>query len=94
VSLVNDVSFNVFVTQVNLSLTNRVSLGTVFAVTGGLAAPALAAGIGGLASLTGAGTASSTAILAVLATFKAGKFNSYFHPGDKSDLKFCDWSFQ
>lgn len=50
------------------------SLGTVFAVTGGLAAPALAAGIGGLASLTGAGTASSTAILAVLATFKAGRF--------------------
>lgn len=50
-----------------------ISLGTVFAVTGGLAAPALAAGIGGLASLTGAGTASSTAILAVLATFKAGK---------------------
>lgn len=48
------------------------SLGTVFAVTGGLAAPALAAGLGGLATLTGAGTASSTAILAVLATFKAG----------------------
>jgi len=40
-----------------------------------LAAPALAAGIGGLASLTGAGTASSTAILAVLATFKAGISN-------------------
>ena len=54
-----------------------VSLGTVFAVTGGLAAPALAAGIGGLASLTGAGTASSTAILAVLATFKAGELISY-----------------
>lgn len=48
------------------------TLGTVFAVTGGLAAPALAAGIGGLASLTGAGTASSAAILTVLATFKAG----------------------
>eukprot|EP00804_Cyclotella_cryptica_P000429 CCRYP_020670-RB/>CCRYP_020670-RB protein AED:0.04 eAED:0.04 QI:330/0.85/0.75/1/0.57/0.5/8/1053/1250 len=48
------------------------TLGTVFAVTGGLAAPALAAGLGGLATLTGAGTASSTAILAVLATFKAG----------------------
>ena len=48
----------------------------MFAVTGGLAAPALAAGIGGLASLTGAGTASSTAILAVLATFKAGKRNT------------------
>jgi hypothetical protein len=44
----------------------------VFAVTGGLAAPALAAGLGGLAALTGAGTASSTAVLAVLATFKAG----------------------
>jgi hypothetical protein len=55
---------------VDVSLT---SLGTVFAVTGGLAAPALAAGLGGLATLTGAGTASSTAILAVLATFKAGR---------------------
>lgn len=40
--------------------------------TGGLAAPALAAGIGGIAALTGATTASSTALLAVLATFKAG----------------------
>ena len=49
-----------------------VTLGAVFAITGGLAAPALAAGIGGLAALTGAGTASSTAVLAVLATFKAG----------------------
>ena len=48
------------------------ALGTVFAITGGLAAPALAAGIGGIAALTGATTASSTALLAVLATFKAG----------------------
>jgi len=49
-----------------------VTLGTIFAITGGLAAPALAAGIGGLAALTGAGTASSAAFLTVLATFKAG----------------------
>lgn len=49
-----------------------VALGTVFAITGGLAAPALAAGIGSIAALTGATTASSTALLAVLATFKAG----------------------
>jgi len=48
------------------------ALGTVFAITGGLAAPALAAGIGGVAALTGASTASSAALLAVLATFKAG----------------------
>ena len=48
------------------------AIGTVFAITGGLAAPALAAGIGGIAALTGATTASSTALLAVLATFKAG----------------------
>lgn len=48
------------------------ALGTVFAITGGLAAPALAAGIGGIATLTGASTASSAAVLAVLATFKAG----------------------
>jgi len=48
------------------------TLGMVFAITGGLAAPALAAGIGSIAALTGATTASSTALLAVLATFKAG----------------------
>ena len=34
--------------------------------------PALAAGIGGIAALTGASTATSAALLAVLATFKAG----------------------
>ncbi|KAL9187804.1 hypothetical protein ACHAXT_006182 [Thalassiosira profunda] len=48
------------------------AIGTVFAISGGLAAPALAAGLSGLAALTGATTASSTAVLAVLATFKAG----------------------
>jgi hypothetical protein len=48
------------------------ALGTVFAITGGLAAPALAAAIGGIAALTGAGAAHSAALLAVLATFKAG----------------------
>jgi hypothetical protein len=48
------------------------ALGTVFAVTGGLAAPALAAAIGGITALTGAATATSTALLALLATFKAG----------------------
>ena len=47
-------------------------LKTNYIQTGGLAAPALAAGIGGIAALTGATTASSTALLAVLATFKAG----------------------
>ncbi|KAL7497102.1 hypothetical protein ACHAWT_007462 [Skeletonema menzelii] len=52
--------------------TAGLAIGTVFAITGGLAAPALAAGIGGIAALTGATTASSTALLAVLATFKAG----------------------
>jgi len=52
--------------------TAGLALGTVFAITGGLAAPALAAGIGGIAALTGATTASSAALLAVLATFKAG----------------------
>lgn len=48
------------------------ALGTIFAITGGLAAPALASAIGGLAALTGAGAAHSAALLAVLATFKAG----------------------
>lgn len=48
------------------------ALGTVFAITGGLAAPALAAAIGGVTALTGATTATSTALLALLATFKAG----------------------
>ncbi len=52
--------------------TAGLAIGTVFAITGGLAAPALAAGIGGIATLTGATTATSTAMLAVLATFKAG----------------------
>ena len=49
-----------------------IALGTIFAVTGGLAAPALASAIGGIAALTGAGAAHSAALLAVLATFKAG----------------------
>lgn len=48
------------------------ALGTVFAITGGLAAPALAAALGGITALTGATTATSTALLALLATFKAG----------------------
>lgn len=52
------------------------ALGTIFAITGGLAAPALATAIGtaigGIAALTGAGAAHSAALLAVLATFKAG----------------------
>jgi hypothetical protein len=48
------------------------ALGTIFAITGGLAAPALASAIGGIAALTGAGAAHSAALLAVLATFKAG----------------------
>ena len=49
-----------------------IALGTIFAITGGLAAPALASAIGGIAALTGAGAAHSAALLAVLATFKAG----------------------
>ena len=49
-----------------------IALGTVFAITGGLAAPALAAALGGVTALTGATTATSTALLALLATFKAG----------------------
>jgi hypothetical protein len=48
------------------------ALGTIFAITGGLAAPALASAIGGIAALSGAGAAHSAAIIAVLATFKAG----------------------
>lgn len=48
------------------------ALGTVFAISGGLAAPALAAALGGITALTGATTATSTALLALLATFKAG----------------------
>ena len=52
--------------------TAGLAIGTVFAITGGLAAPALAASIGGIAALTGATTSTSTALLAVLATFKAG----------------------
>ena len=58
--------------QCFLVIDELIFLGKVFAITGGLAAPALAAGIGGIAALTGATTASSTALLAVLATFKAG----------------------
>jgi hypothetical protein len=48
------------------------ALGTIFAITGGLAAPALASAIGGIAALSGAGAAHSAALVAVLATFKAG----------------------